>query len=126
MLNIIGNVPIESFPLLDYILGECSIKEKNKKAVDFKDEDPRTIIVVKPRVFCEKWKTMNNFEKSQTPTYTKLEKEIESYEQRCKIINLHPVIKKVRKQEFQLIPSLINETPLVFIITVLIIILLLF
>jgi len=101
--------------IFDFLLSETNGGEKmSKRVVDFKDNEPRTIIVLRPRVFCDRFKKVAGYSEqdknTHVPTYQKLENELNRAAGCIRIGNLL-AFHAVGPREFQLLPEL-QETSL--------------
>lgn len=108
---------IPGVQIFDFLLSETNGGEKmSKRVVDFKDNEPRTVIVLRPRVFCDRFKKLAGYSEqdksTHVPTYQKLENELNRAAGCIRIGNLM-AFQNVGPREFQLLPEL-QETTYVF------------
>ncbi|KAE9556287.1 hypothetical protein FO519_000470 [Halicephalobus sp. NKZ332] len=106
----------QAIRIFDFLLHETNLGEKmSKRVVDFKDNEPRTVIVLRPRVFCDRYKKISGYpeqeKSSHAPTYQKLENELNKASGSIRIGNL-VAFQSVGPREFQLLPELQETTML--------------
>uniref|UniRef100_A0AC34R7J9 Uncharacterized protein n=1 Tax=Panagrolaimus sp. JU765 TaxID=591449 RepID=A0AC34R7J9_9BILA len=100
------NVDLSSLPLLRFLLSFSeSTDRQSKRVVDFKDDEPRTMVVLKPRVFCERWKEQCGIPTTEkttrdTPTYTKMETDLQKTTANMKLGD-YPLLTFGGSREFQ-------------------------
>uniref|UniRef100_A0A7E4VPA7 ARID domain-containing protein n=1 Tax=Panagrellus redivivus TaxID=6233 RepID=A0A7E4VPA7_PANRE len=98
-------------PLLLHICGLLleSVKA-SKRALEWKENQPRVFTVSKPRVFSDKWKTTLGESESKSITYAKMEAELIKMTSSVSIGG-YPVICKVKDstREFQFFPGFVES-----------------